>query len=352
MSGRAAQLLAAVILSLSGAARASPESQARLVSGASGLPLADAWADAGRAGPRKPPLVQDAELAGALRTLVRGEASGLLVLGPLADSAREAIPSALHLPLAVSGVVLSANLPGDEPVNLSFEVLAAIELGAVRSWDDPAIKQLNPGRALPAWPITPLQRAEPADVTAVFSAALAERVPAFREQVGSGVLLSWPAGRRLRGAHALSLELSMVRGALGYQDAVNASRGGTEGLVKIALPDSAGRFLLPGRQELWNAASGATAAEDGRVIFPTPAPAGAWPIAAVVYLVADPLRAPEAIRLARWAVDEGGTLALRAGYADLPPRLRKAAQEMLIRRQRLGLLSAPSATALYSDING
>ena len=329
-------LLCAILasLALGGPAAASGDPRLRIAAGTATLPLVDAWADAS-SGPPLRPLVSEKELAGLTRMLVRGEAAGAVVLGPLVDSALEAMPGALHLPLGVSGVALAANLPGNGPVKLTFEVLAAIELGRVRTWDDPAIAALNPTRYLPAWPITPLQRADPAEVTAVLSAALSQRVPEFREKLGTGTLLAWPTGRRLHGAHDLALELSMVRGALGYIDAVSGGRAARQGLTPIALPDVAGNFLLPEPARLRAAASGGLVGPDGRVTMPSPAAPGGWPITAIVYLVADPARSALAIDLARWALDDGAGWPARAGLGELPPRIRRDAQELLLRRDRL-----------------
>src|SRR6202012_2784737 len=56
-----------------------------------------------------------------------------------------------QLPTAIGGVVPVVNLPGIKPGQLQLDgaTLAAMCMGQIKTWDDPAIKKLNPNANLP-----------------------------------------------------------------------------------------------------------------------------------------------------------------------------------------------------------
>src|SRR5258708_26044849 len=61
-----------------------------------------------------------------------------------------AMAHVLHIPITVSAVVLSYNLPElKDTLRLSPQVLAGLFLGRITHWNDSAIAALNPGVALP-----------------------------------------------------------------------------------------------------------------------------------------------------------------------------------------------------------
>ncbi len=69
----------------------------------------------------------------------------------LSDAAAAHNPEILNIPLAISAVAINYNLPDLNGGNLKISgpVLAGIYSGAITEWDDPKIKELNPGVAMP-----------------------------------------------------------------------------------------------------------------------------------------------------------------------------------------------------------
>jgi phosphate transport system substrate-binding protein len=65
-------------------------------------------------------------------------------------------------PMVMGGIVAVVNIDGVKSGDLVIDgpTLANIYLGAIKSWDDAAIKKLNPDAKLPSAPITVVHRAD------------------------------------------------------------------------------------------------------------------------------------------------------------------------------------------------
>jgi len=80
---------------------------------------------------------------------------------PMNEFEMRAAPGILHVPTVAGAVCVSYNVPGVPPhIHLTGTVIAAIYLGTVKTWNDPAISALNPGVALPATPIVACHRSD------------------------------------------------------------------------------------------------------------------------------------------------------------------------------------------------
>src|SRR5271156_3011390 len=66
----------------------------------------------------------------------------------------------LHFPTVLGGIVPTYNVPGAADLNFSGPTLAAIYLGKINKWNDPAIKQDNPKANLPNEDITVVHRSD------------------------------------------------------------------------------------------------------------------------------------------------------------------------------------------------
>src|SRR6185437_9934012 len=78
---------------------------------------------------------------------------------PLTSDQATACKGCVQIPWALGATTVDYNVQG-APNNLKLtgKVLADIFLGKITSWNDPAIKALNPGASLPATHITPIYR--------------------------------------------------------------------------------------------------------------------------------------------------------------------------------------------------
>lgn len=92
----------------------------------------------------------------------------------------------LHVPVTLGLVAISYHLDGVSiPLQLTGSVLAAIYLGTITWWDDPAIQHLNPDIALPHLAIQVLHRSDGSGTTAIFTQYLASISPAWKARVGA-----------------------------------------------------------------------------------------------------------------------------------------------------------------------
>ena len=78
-------------------------------------------------------------------------------------------------------------------------VLADIYLGTIKKWNDPALKELNPGVALPDQEIVVIHRADSSGSTYIFTDFLSKVSKAWQNKIGTGAAVKWPVGVGVRG---------------------------------------------------------------------------------------------------------------------------------------------------------
>lgn len=165
------------------------------------------------------------------------------------------------VPTTAGMIALAYNLPGVKAeLKLPRDVYADIFAGMIKRWDDPRIRDANPGVALPHLDIVLVARLDASGTTAVFTEHLAAIKPNWR-QVGMGVgkIIQWPAGTMLAsGSEALAARIKMSEGAIGYAEYGFPKR---LGLPMATLQNKAGKFVAP------SASSGQVA-----LASPTPPP--------------------------------------------------------------------------------
>ncbi|MBC5828422.1 MAG: phosphate ABC transporter substrate-binding protein PstS, partial [Candidatus Eremiobacteraeota bacterium] len=109
-------------------------------------------------------------------------------------AAQDANGAVVQVPVALGGVALAYNVPGaPNHLHLSSDVLANIFLGKVTNWNDGAIGRLNRGARLPDLPIVVVHRADGSGTTYIFTDYLSKVSGQWKDQVGNGKSVSWPA---------------------------------------------------------------------------------------------------------------------------------------------------------------
>ena len=102
-----------------------------------------------------------------------------------------------HIPTVFGAIVMAYNLPGlSKPLNFSAEVIGKIYTGAIKTWDDPAIKADNPDATLPSTAITVAHRSDGSGTTNAFTTWLCKVSPEWKAKVNpcSGTEVTWPVG--------------------------------------------------------------------------------------------------------------------------------------------------------------
>ena len=116
----------------------------------------------------------------------------------ITDTQEPQFQGILNIPLAVSAAIINYNLPGfpqNVHLNFSARVLVEIYNGTITSWDDPAIKAINPGATslLPSHEIFPMHRSDGSGDTYMFTNYLAYNDRWWRTNIGSGLQVPWPS---------------------------------------------------------------------------------------------------------------------------------------------------------------
>ncbi|AIC16347.1 phosphate ABC transporter substrate-binding protein PstS [Nitrososphaera viennensis] len=163
---------------------------------------------------------------------------------PLTESERSALPGpAVHIPETIGSVVAAYNVPGVEKgLKLTGPVLADIYLGKIKKWNDPAIASENQGVNLPDRDIVVVRRADGSGTTFVWTSYLATVSPEWKDQVGAGKSVEWPAGVGAPGNEGVSNTIGQTPYSLGY---VELSYVLTTGMDYASIKNKAGNFVEP-----------------------------------------------------------------------------------------------------------
>ncbi len=91
-----------------------------------------------------------------------------------------------QFPMVMGAIVPGVNLEGFKAGELVIDgpTLAKIYLGDIKTWDDPAIKKLNPNAKLPSQAIVVVHRSDGSGTTFNFAYYLAQVSPDWKSKVG------------------------------------------------------------------------------------------------------------------------------------------------------------------------
>ncbi len=165
----------------------------------------------------------------------------------------------MQVPYILGAVVITYNLPGMNDVHLKLDgrTVALIYLGKIEYWDDPRIKELNPGIKLPHERITVVHRSDASGTTQIFTTFLHEAAPSLWPSDLVGKTVNWPVDETGRGVGGKGNPgvIAIVRTtdySVGYVELAYALN---EKLPVAALKNRDGRFVLPSKETIQAAAS-------------------------------------------------------------------------------------------------
>ena len=97
------------------------------------------------------------------------------------------------------------------------------------SWDDPAIKKLNPNAKLPSQAIVVVHRSDGSGTTFNWTDYLSEVSEKWKSKVGSAnTSVEWPAGIGAKGNEGVSNNVSQTKGSIGYVEYAYAKQNGID----------------------------------------------------------------------------------------------------------------------------
>jgi phosphate transport system substrate-binding protein len=198
-----------------------------------------------------------------------------------ADKAKLKGP-ALQFPVAFGAITLSYNLSGVKSgLKLDGPTIANIYLGKVKTWNDAAIKALNPGVSLPSTSITVVHRSDSSGTTDGFTKFLAATSPTWASQVGHGKDVKWPTGTGAAKNSGVAAAVKQTPGAIGYVEQAYAL---INGFTYAAVKNKAGSFISPSIPATSAAAVGITVPPDlGISTINSPNPS-AYPIVSQTFI--------------------------------------------------------------------
>lgn len=245
----------------------------------------------------------------------------------------------LHVPVTLGLVAISYHLGGvSTPLKLTSLVLAAIYLGTITWWDDPAIQHLNPDIALPHLAIQVLHRSDSSGTTAIFTQYLASINSAWKTRVGASTTVQWPVGQGKQGNGGIAEALESTEGALSY---IEWSYVVKRHLPTAQIQNQAGVFLAPSIAGAQAAAAGfPTIPADLRFYIVNAPGAAAYPLAGYSWVIAyqhqsDAEKGKALASLLWWMVHQGQQYAESLSYAPLPSTM-VSRDEAQIRRLTCG----------------
>jgi phosphate transport system substrate-binding protein len=148
----------------------------------------------------------------------------------------------LYFPVVIGPITLAYNLSGVSNLKLDAPTIAGIFQGKIKTWDDPAIKAINPGVSLPSTTITTAVRSDSSGTTQNFSLYLMDATPSTWT-LGSSSIITWPStARAAMGNSGVAQVIKSTSGAIGY---VDYSTAHTAGLTTASIKNKAGDYVAP-----------------------------------------------------------------------------------------------------------
>ncbi len=238
-----------------------------------------------------------------------------------ADLAKDGL---VQFPAIIGGVVPVTNMDSVKPgeMKLTGPVLADIFLGKIKTWNDKAITDLNPGLKLDG-PITVVRRSDGSGTTFLFVDYLAKVSPEWKSKVGVGAAVSWPEGVGGKGNEGVAQYVQRIKGSIGYVEYAYAKKNK---LDHIAMKNKDGQFVQPEEASFVAASAGADWKNTPgmAVVLTDQAGAKSWPMSGASFILmhakpAKPEASREVLKFFDWALKNGQKSASELEYVPLPP---------------------------------
>ncbi len=230
----------------------------------------------------------------------------------------------MQWPMVMGGIVPVINVEGvaSGDLTLDGDTLAKIFLGEVKTWDDAAIKKLNPNAKLPSAAILVVHRSDGSGTTFNFTNYLGKVSKTWAEKVGSKTAVEWPTGLGAKGNEGVANNVQQTKGSIGYVETAYAKQNK---LTTTKMVNHDGKVVEANAAGVQAAAANADwAKSDGFFLIITDQPgAAAWPISASTFIlmpkeVKDAAAASEALKFFAWAYKNGDKMADELDYVAMP----------------------------------
>ena len=233
----------------------------------------------------------------------------------------------MQFPAIIGGITPVVNIEGIVPgqLKLTGPVLADIYLGKIKSWNDKAITDLNPGLKLPADPITVVRRSDGSGTTFNFTDYLSKVSEEWKTKVGSATAVSWPEGVGGKGNEGVAAYVQRIKGSIGYVEYAYAKKNN---MAYVLVQNKDGQYPKPDMATFQAAAAYAdwkNAPGFYQIITNSPGK-DSWPIAATSFILmhtsqAKPENGQQVLKFFDWSFKHGDKMAEELDYVPLPDSL-------------------------------
>ena len=232
----------------------------------------------------------------------------------------------VQFPAVIGGVVAIVNLSGVKPgeIKLSGDLLAKIFMGSITTWNDKQIKEMNPSVKLPDEYITVIHRADGSGTTFTFTEYLSKVSPEWKDKVGTGAAVKWPAATSVggKGNEGVAANVSRVKNSIGYVEFAYAKKNK---LSHINLKNKDGQIVEPDDLTFAAAAAGTDWSKFPAMAASLTDASGAksWPITTATFILmyknpTNKVTSAEALKFFDFAFKDGQKMALDLDYVPLP----------------------------------
>lgn len=227
--------------------------------------------------------------------------------------------------------------PEDRTITLDRETLTNIYLGKITKWNDPALVKLNPKleKNLPNAAIYTVRRSDGSGTTEIFTRALSSFSAEWKEKVGAGSSVEWPAEKAKlpagggRGNQGVAAQVQLTDNSIGY---VELSFAIQNGITYTKLVNKAGKTVTANGASVNSAMADYAEGFDAKLTAVIVDGKGekSWPITGYTYYVIhmqnmnDCVKAKKLLDYMTWTLTDASA-AQRAsdlGYSVLPDAVK------------------------------
>ena len=240
----------------------------------------------------------------------------------------------VQFPMVMGGIVPVVNLDGVKAGDLVIDgpTLAKIFMGEIKTWDDAAIKKLNPSAKLPSTAIAVVHRSDGSGTTFNFAYYLAQVSDDWKSKVGFNTSVEWPVGIGAKGNEGVSNNVAQTKGSIGYVEYAYALQNK---LVFTKMVNKDGKTVAPTSDAFQAAAGNADwgSVPGYGVILANQPGAASWPMTAATFILIpkqpqDVAAATSALKFFAWAYAKGGKMAEELDYVSMPAKVVQEIEAM------------------------
>jgi len=243
--------------------------------------------------------------------------------GPMTDEQLSKVSGKVfHIPTVLGAVVPTYNINGvSSELKFTGDVLADIYLGNIKKWNDPRLAKANPGVKFPDEEIVVVHRSDGSGTTYIFTDYLSKVSSAWKDKVGKGTSVNWPAGLGGKGNEGVSGMVKQTEGSIGYVELIYAV---SNKMPYGSVQNAAGTFIKASLESVTAAAASVKDMPlDFRVSITNAPGKDAYPISSFTWLLvpaewSDAGKEKAFVDFLTWMVDTGQSMTSALQYAPLP----------------------------------